>query len=79
MSRPQQILMALSLIIVVLWGAAWLPSEHLSSPLRWFFYWFGGVLTVLLAPALFGIGYLAHKLYIARKLDTHRRARSFKA
>jgi hypothetical protein len=55
-----------SLLVVVLWLLAWMPVRYLPAPLHWFLFWFGGLLTLILLPALCTLVWSCWRLFISQ-------------
>jgi hypothetical protein len=55
MAIVRKICLVVSLAVIVLWLAAWLPVELLPQFLHWSLYWMGGILTFLVLPAAVGV------------------------
>ena len=55
----------ISLPVVLLWLAAWIPVRYLPSFLHFFLFWFGGLLTLLLLPAVGALGWSSWRLVAA--------------
>jgi hypothetical protein len=51
----RKLCLVLSLAVIVLWLVAWAPAEQLPQFLHWLLYWFGGILTFLIFPAVVGV------------------------
>jgi hypothetical protein len=49
------VVLAISLAVILTWLCAWVPQQALPRFLYWVVFWFGGLLTFLLLPAVLGV------------------------